>query len=179
MYLGYVRAGVLGATLVSLAFILPSFLMVFYMAFKLPTPRGGTQALAVAPLVLSQAGGAGAMAVPVTAWRLLGFFGKAGAMVFGSGLAIVPFLYGGVVKEYHWLTERQFMDAVAVAMITPVPVVITVAFIGYLLRGPWGASLAAIGVFLHKIPHLDRRGILLLLFEKYTSLPWAEAPACR
>ena len=69
-------------------------------------------------------------------------------MVFGSGLAIVPFLYGGVVKEYHWLTERQFMDAVAVAMITPGPVVITVAFIGYLLRGAWGATLAAVGVFL-------------------------------
>ena len=65
-----------------------------------------------------------------------------------DGLAIVPFLYGGVVREYHWLNERQFMDAVAVAMITPGPVVITVAFIGYLVRGLWGATLAAVGVFL-------------------------------
>jgi chromate transporter len=56
--------------------------------------------------------------------------------VFGSGLAIVPFLYGGVVQQFHWLTERQFLDAVAVAMITPGPVVITVAFIGYLVAGP-------------------------------------------
>lgn len=55
---------------------------------------------------------------------------KAGAFVFGSGLAIVPFLYGGVVKEYEWLNERQFLDAVAIAMTTPGPVVITVAFIG-------------------------------------------------
>ena len=86
--------------------------------------------------------------VSATGWRLLGFFSKAGAMVFGSGLAIVPFLYGGVVREYHWLNERQFMDAVAVAMITPGPVVITVAFIGYLVRGLWGATLAAVGVFL-------------------------------
>src|ERR1700693_4395002 len=76
------------------------------------------------------------------------FFLKAGAFVFGSGLAIVPFLYGGVVGQFHWLTERQFLDAVAVAMITPGPVVITVAFIGYLVGGPIGATLAAIGVFL-------------------------------
>src|SRR5438876_608624 len=59
------------------------------------------------------------------------FFLKAGAFVFGSGLAIVPFLYGGVVIKFQWLTERQFVDAVAVAMITPGPVVITAAFIGY------------------------------------------------
>ncbi|MBI3319121.1 MAG: chromate transporter [Candidatus Omnitrophica bacterium] len=226
MYLGYVRAGVFGATMVSLAFILPSFLMVLgiswlyvrfgglawmqalfygigaavigiivraasklvkltlekdlglwviflvlavvtaairseiawlflgaglvYMLVKVGVPKQlrGAQALSVAPLAVSQASATVATSTPATAWRLLGFFGKAGAMVFGSGLAIVPFLYGGVVKEYHWLTERQFMDAVAVAMITPGPVVITVAFIGYLVRGPWGATLAAVGVFL-------------------------------
>jgi len=226
MYLGYVRAGVWGATLVSLAFILPSFFMVLgiswlyvrfgglawmqalfygigaavigiivraahklikltlekdvglwaiflvlavvtavtqseiawlfigsgliYMLVK-ASPWMWTQRLSVfsvVPMMGSQIGGVIAEPVPATALRLLGFFGKAGAMVFGSGLAIVPFLYGGVVKEYHWLTEQQFMDAVAVAMITPGPVVITVAFIGYLVRGPWGATLAAIGVFL-------------------------------
>ena len=225
MYLGYVRAGVLGATLVSLAFILPSFLMVIaiswfyvrfgglvwmqalfygigaavigiivkaayklikltlekdialwiiffvlavataltqsemavlfvsagfvYMVLKVPSFKkfGKAPLLAVAPWLGSQAVRAGAQ-VPPSGFRILGFFAKAGAMVFGSGLAIVPFLYGGVVKEYHWLNERQFMDAVAVAMITPGPVVITVAFIGYLVRGFWGASLAALGVFL-------------------------------
>lgn len=76
------------------------------------------------------------------------FFGKAGAFVFGSGLAIVPFLYGGVVKEYHWLNDRQFLDAVAVAMITPGPVVITVGFIGYLVSGLSGACVAAAATFL-------------------------------
>ena len=226
MYLGYVRAGVWGATLVSLAFILPSFLMVLgiswlyvrygglawmqalfygsgaavigiivraawklvkltlekdvalwgiclllavvtavtqteiawlflgagvvYMLVKTPPwqQMRGLPLLAVVPVVGTSIGVGLTEAAPATAMRLLGFFGKAGAMVFGSGLAIVPFLYGGVVKEYHWLNERQFMDAVAVAMITPGPVVITVAFIGYLVRGPWGATLAAIGVFL-------------------------------
>lgn len=69
-------------------------------------------------------------------------------MVFGSGLAIVPFLHGGVVQQMHWLDERQFLDAVAVSMITPGPVVITVAFIGYLVAGPLGACAAAVGVFL-------------------------------
>jgi len=225
MYLGYVRAGIFGATMVSLAFILPSFLMVLgiswlyvkfgglpwmqalfygigaavigiivraaYKLIKLTLGKdvilwmifavlavataitqteivwlflgAGFVYLALKALSFKRATGMmafGAMPwvgqattttgemVPATAARLLGFFAKAGAMVFGSGLAIVPFLYGGVVKEYHWLTERQFMDAVAVAMITPGPVVITVAFIGYLVRGPWGATLSAIGVFL-------------------------------
>jgi chromate transporter len=75
------------------------------------------------------------------------YFAKAGLFVFGSGLAVVPFLYGGVVQEHHWLTERQFVDAVAVAMITPGPVVITVAFIGYLVAGVSGATAAAVGIF--------------------------------
>jgi chromate transporter len=85
-------------------------------------------------------------------WSLLTqigvFFAKAGAFVFGSGLAIVPFLYAGVVNEHHWLTERQFVDAVAVAMITPGPVVITVGFIGYLVAGVSGAVVAALATFL-------------------------------
>jgi chromate transporter len=76
------------------------------------------------------------------------FFLKAGTFVFGSGLAIVPFLYGGLVKENHWLTERQFLDAVAVAMITPGPVVITVGFIGFLVAGMPGACVAALATFL-------------------------------
>jgi chromate transporter len=85
-------------------------------------------------------------------WNTLGkiawFFTKAGAFVFGSGLAIVPFLHAGVVNEYGWLTEQQFLDAVAVAMITPGPVVITVGFIGYLVAGFPGACLAALATFL-------------------------------
>lgn len=76
------------------------------------------------------------------------FFVKSSLFVFGSGLAIVPFLHGGVVQEHHWLTETQFLDAVAVAMITPGPVVITVAFIGYIVSGASGACAAALGVFL-------------------------------
>jgi chromate transporter len=76
------------------------------------------------------------------------YFAKAGMFVFGSGLAILPFLYGGVVEGHHWLNDRQFLDAVAVAMITPGPVVITVAFIGYLVAGVAGATAAALGVFL-------------------------------
>jgi chromate transporter len=83
-----------------------------------------------------------------TMGQILGFFAKAAIVVFGSGLAVVPFLHGGAVGEYGWLTERQFLDAVAVSMITPGPVVITVAFIGYLVAGPVGGLIAAIGIFL-------------------------------
>jgi chromate transporter len=223
IYLGWVRAGNLGATLVSAAFILPSFVMVlalsavyvrfgglpwmqgvFYgigaaviaiigrSAFKLvrmtlgkdrllwalfilsavvtawtesevvwlfllsgvialvvkvrPRLAGRATALAFAPMWLLT--GLAGPANAGTLWKIALYFAEAGAFVFGSGLAIVPFLYGGVVGQFHWLTERQFLDAVAVAMITPGPVVITVAFIGYLVAGPLGATLAAIGVFL-------------------------------
>jgi len=114
--------------------------------------RGGAALTALFPpgiiIALADAATTGA----AVSWPLLGriavYFAEAGAFVFGSGLAIVPFLHGGAVNHYHWLTERQFLDAVAVAMITPGPVVITVAFIGYLVAGPLGAIAASIGVFL-------------------------------
>ena len=85
---------------------------------------------------------------PGTLGKIALFFTKAGAFVFGSGLAIIPFLHGGVVTEYKWLTEQEFLDAVAVAMITPGPVVITVGFIGYLVAGFPGATVAALATFL-------------------------------
>lgn len=91
------------------------------------------------------------------------YFASAGLFVFGSGLAIVPFLHGGVVLQHQWLSERQFLDAVAVALITPGPVVITVAFIGYLVAGVLGATVAATAVFtpvylmtVFLAPHFER-----------------------
>jgi chromate transporter len=105
-----------------------------------------TTALALLPPALL-AGLAGP-ASGATLWRMGWYFSEAGAFVFGSGLAIVPFLHGGVVRDFGWLSERQFLDAVAVAMITPGPVVITVGFIGYLVAGPAGALVAALGTFL-------------------------------
>ena len=80
--------------------------------------------------------------------QILVFFTKAGAFVFGSGLAIIPFMQQGVVQQFGWLNEHQFLDAVAVAMITPGPVVITVAFIGFIVAGLAGAVMASIGIFL-------------------------------
>jgi len=85
---------------------------------------------------------------PNVVGKIAWFFTKAGAFVFGSGLAIVPFLHSGVVTDYQWLTEHEFLDAVAVAMITPGPVVITVGFIGYLVAGFPGAAVAALATFL-------------------------------
>lgn len=115
--------------------------------------------LVKAPFRLGHAPVACVLTIPVLGaalalvhWNLVGaifaYFFKAGAFVFGSGLAIVPFLYGGVVTRFHWLSERQFLDAVAVAMITPGPIVITSGFIGYLVAGPFGAIAAAAAVFL-------------------------------
>jgi len=107
-----------------------------------------TPALALLPVAPGIAASLGGPASVGLLWKILTYFAGASLFVFGSGLAIVPFLYGGVVQQFHWLTERQFIDAVAVSMITPGPVVITVAFIGYLVAGLAGATLAAIGVFL-------------------------------
>src|SRR2546426_5260797 len=76
------------------------------------------------------------------------FFLKAGAFIFGSGLAIVPFLKAGVVSQHHWLTETQFLDAVAMGLITPGPVVITATFIGYLVGGLAGAVVATVAIFI-------------------------------
>jgi chromate transporter len=218
IYLGYIRAGVLGATAVGVAFVLPSFLMVlglsaayvrfgglpwmqgmFYgigaavigiiarSAFKLTKLTLGKDKLLwgiFAVLAVStawtsqeiiwlfllggvvtvvakalparqQSGTMVALLLPVatvgtnnTLLQLFLYFAKAGMFVFGSGLAVVPFLYGGVVQGHQWLTDHQFVDAVAVAMITPGPVVITVAFIGYLVAGVAGATAAALGIFL-------------------------------
>jgi chromate transporter len=224
IYLGYVHYRIVGATLVGIAFVVPSFLMVvalgavyvayggigwmqavFYgvgacvigiismSAYKLTTKSIGKDRLLWAIYLVSGAVtvitqseivwvflGAGllvwllrappgrwsgrihsiAFAAPVAGvlaattvdWNRLveigAFFAYAGSFVFGSGLAIVPFLYGGVVTEHHWLTDRQFVDAVAVAMITPGPVVITTGFIGYLVSGFWGALVAALATFL-------------------------------
>jgi len=109
-----------------------------------PAPTVTALAL-VPPFFLS---GLPGPATTETLGRIGWYFAEAGAFVFGSGLAIVPFLHGGVVREFGWLTERQFLDAVAVAMITPGPVVITVGFIGYLVAGPAGAVVAALATFL-------------------------------
>lgn len=225
IYLGWVRSGVLGATLVGFAFVFPSFLMViaisvFYVhynglswmqgafygigaaviaiiirsAIKLakmtckkdlflwavffinagvtawtateivwvfvlsgliimfikapPTLKGSSTPLAILINPAWLLTGIHGVTSSSTLFKILLYFAWAGTFVFGSGLAIVPFLHGGIVEQYHWLTEAQFLDAVAVAMITPGPVVITVAFIGYLVGGLMGAILAAIGVFI-------------------------------
>ena len=249
IYLGYVHFRVLGATLVGLAFVIPSFVMVvalgwayvqyggltwmqsvFYgvgagvigiiamSAYKLTTKSVGKDKLlwaiylvlgAVTVITESEiawlfiaagvivwfwrappkwlkSGGLNAVAatqLPLATsfittfdWPLLAqiglFFAKAGAFVFGSGLAIVPFLYGGVVTEYHWLNDKQFVDAVAVAMITPGPVVITVGFIGYLVAGLPGACVAALATFL---PCYLFTIIPAPYFKKYGKLPGVKA----
>jgi len=133
-----------------------------------PKRWGGGGMAAIAPVGLTHTTGF----LTTLDWSLLTqigvFFAKAGAFVFGSGLAIVPFLYGGVVTEHHWLNEKQFVDAVAVAMITPGPVVITVGFIGYLVAGFPGACVAALGTFL---PCYLFTIIPAPYFKKYGKLP--------
>jgi chromate transporter len=136
---------------------------------KAPPKWLGTSANGMLPTILLQLQPVATQSKLVEiAW----FFTKAGAFVFGSGLAIVPFLYGGVVKEYGWLNEQQFVDAVAVAMITPGPVVITVGFIGYLVAGFWGAVVAALATF---IPCYLFTVIPAPYFKKYGKHPAIKA----
>jgi chromate transporter len=129
-------------------------------------PRGGVNSLALAQAPLF--GGLLDLAHAPVLTQIAVFFAKAGAFVFGSGLAIVPFLYGGTVTEHHWLTEKQFVDAVAVAMITPGPVVITVGFIGYLVAGFPGACVAALATF---VPCYLFTILPAPYFKKYGKLP--------
>ncbi len=128
------------------ALFIAAGLLVWWIRRKPSMPNGTTVAIA-APITLPQLA-LGAATDSSTLIQIALFFTKAGAFVFGSGLAIVPFLYGGVVTEYGWLNDQQFVDAVAIAMITPGPVVITTAFIGYLVAGFWGACIAAVATFL-------------------------------
>jgi chromate transporter len=101
--------------------------------------------LAAAPLV---AAGATPASLGAMLGKLFAFFLKAGSLTFGSGLVIVPFLEKGLVQQTGWLTERDFLVAVAMGMISPGPVVITATFVGYLVAGFWGAVVATIGIFL-------------------------------
>ena len=105
-----------------------------------------TTLLAAAPLV--PVAPIAPVASASTLTKLLLFFLKAGALTFGSGLVIVPFLQQGVVQQYGWLGERDFLVAVAVGMISPGPVVITATFVGYLVAGFWGSLAATVGIFL-------------------------------
>jgi chromate transporter len=125
-------------------FVLSGFVALFAKATPKVRAKPAEAAVLVPGLVTGLLGPASAG----TLASLFLYFLKAGAFVFGSGLAIVPFLYGGVVGKFHWLTEHQFLDAVAVAMITPGPIVITSGFIGFLVAGPLGACAAALAVFL-------------------------------
>jgi chromate transporter len=109
--------------------------------FRRPPPASLSLALPAAlPLAAPAASGS-------TLGKLLLFFLKAGSLTFGSGLVIVPFLEQGVVAQYGWLDQRQFLIAVAVGMISPGPVVITATFVGYLVAGFWGSVVATVGIF--------------------------------
>jgi chromate transporter len=124
------------------------------------------------PSALRRRGTAAEAGSAILLLQILGFFAYAGSFVFGSGLAIVPFLHGGVVLQHHWLTERQFLDAVAVALITPGPVVITTGFIGYLVAGLAGACVAAGATFL---PAFLFTVIPAPYFHRYGQRPWLAA----
>ncbi len=103
------------------------------------------------PLVLQVAALPLAQVAPVASGSILGqlllFFLQAGSLTFGSGLVIVPFLEQGIVQQYGWMDERQFLIAVAVGMISPGPVVITATFVGYLVAGFWGSLVSTVGIF--------------------------------
>src|SRR5216117_3916688 len=128
---------------VALLFLAAGILGVFYYGGIFRRPAGGLPlVMAAAPSVAAE-GPTGAILR-----RLLLFFLKAGSLTFGSGLVIVPFLEKGLVQQTGWLTEREFLVAVAMGMISPGPVVITATFVGYLVAGFWGSVVATIGIFL-------------------------------
>jgi chromate transporter len=102
----------------------------------------------VLPLAIPAVTGLAPTATPGVLGKLFLFFLKAGSLTFGSGLVIVPFLEQGLVHEFGWLDQRQFLVAVAIGMISPGPVVITATFVGYIVGGLWGSLVSTIGIFL-------------------------------
>jgi chromate transporter len=128
---------------VALLFIGAGLVGILYYGniFRKKPPPVVLQVAALPALTLAPAASAS------TLGKLLLFFLKAGSLTFGSGLVIVPFLQQGVVQQYGWMDERQFLIAVAVGMISPGPVVITATFVGYLVAGFWGSLVATIGIF--------------------------------
>jgi chromate transporter len=164
MWAGYLKGGAPGAAATALAFIAPSFLMLTAVAAVYAHYSGlaivASLFSGIAPAVMAIITIAAVKLVRLTdgkdwrAWAISAVvfavtatFLKTGALVFGSGLAIVPLLGDGVVAQHHWLTQAQFLDAVAMGLITPGPVVITAAFIGYLVAGPAGALIATVAIF--------------------------------
>ena len=131
---------------VALLFIGAGIVGILYYGRFWRRTHSATTLLAAAPLVPVVPLTPVASASTLT--KLLLFFLKAGALTFGSGLVIVPFLQQGVVQQYGWLNERDFLVAVAVGMISPGPVVITATFVGYLVAGFWGSLTATVGIFL-------------------------------
>lgn len=113
--------------------------------------RGSKGAAGAAPRMLGVAAPAAAAAaplVPVSLWKLALFFLKVGAVLFGSGYVLLAFLRGDLVQRWHWLSENQLLDAVAVGQFTPGPLFTTATFIGYVLGGPWAAAVATVAIFL-------------------------------
>jgi chromate transporter len=131
---------------VAVLFIGAGVFGILYYGTPIRRLRSGTSLVAAVPLAASNT--AGSVASTSAVGKLLLFFLKAGALTFGSGLVIVPFLQQGIVKEYGWLNEHDFLVAVAVGMISPGPVVITATFVGYLVSGFWGSLAATVGIFL-------------------------------
>ena len=170
IYLTLTAVTVVTESEIAWLFIAGGLLNWFWRAPPKWLSKGGLNALAATQMP-SMSGVMSGVDLPLLGQLGL-FFTKAGAFVFGSGLAIVPFLYGGVVTEHHWLNDKQFVDAVAVAMITPGPVVITVGFIGYLVAGFPGACVAALGTFL---PCYLFTVLPAPYFKRYGKLPGVKA----
>ena len=131
---------------VAILFVGAGIIGILYYGTVGRSSSSATTLMAATPLA-SMAPGA-PVATASTLTKLLLFFLKTGAMTFGSGLVIVPFLQQGVVQQYGWLGERDFLVAVAVGMISPGPVVITATFVGFLVAGFWGSLAATVGIFL-------------------------------
>jgi chromate transporter len=120
--------------------------ILYYGTFRRRISSGTTLLAAAAPM--APLAPLAPIASASTLGKILLFFLKAGALTFGSGLVIVPFLQEGVVQQYGWLGERDFLVAVAIGMISPGPVVITATFVGFLVAGFWGSLAATVGIFL-------------------------------
>ncbi len=139
-----------------------------WMALREAKRLAGNRAVAGAWIGLGSGSAAGALGV----WPMFIYFVKIGAVLFGSGYVLLPVLRADLVVNLHWLNDSQLLDAVAVSQATPGPFFTVATFIGYLLGGWKGATLATLGMFLPAFVYV---GITSAFLPKLRKSPLAGA----
>src|SRR5437667_153523 len=181
IFLGYIRAGWWGGLLAGLCFLLPSFVVMLTLTL-LYTHYGalpGLQGVLLwrppwlpLPVLPAWASSAGAHPHPPGVGQIGLFFAKVGLFTCGGGLVLLAFLQDQVVEHLQWLTPQAFLDGLALGRLTPGPIPMLAAFIGYHVAGLRGAVVAGVAIF---VPSFVLMLSLLPMLEHLERVAWLNA----